>query len=267
MLLPQILQYDFMIRALIAGTVIAIAAPLIGSFLLIRRYSVFADTLAHVSFLSVAVAILFGLNPILTSIVGALLASSALEHLRVSKRIQSENSLALFLSGSLALGVVILSLAKTTTINISSILFGSITTITQSDLAIIAAIALVVIIIMMYNFRNFFVIAFDEDYARVKGIRVTLLNYTLMLASALIISVSINVIGMLLIGALMVIPVITAYQFKRGFKHSVIIAIVFALAEVWLGLTAAFYLDLPAGSSIVLISILFFGIATLLRKK
>jgi len=267
MILPQILQYDFMIRALIAGTVIAIAAPLIGSFLLIRRYSVFADTLAHVSFLSVAVAILFSLNPILTSIVGALLASSALEHLRASKRIQSENSLALFLSGSLALGVVILSLAKTTTINISSILFGSITTITQLDLSIIVVIASAIIITMVYNFRKFFVIAFDEDYARVKGIRVTLLNYVLMLASALVISVSITVIGMLLIGALMVIPVITAYQFKRGFKHSVMIAIALALTEVWLGLTAAFYLDLPAGSSIVLISILFFGIATLLRKK
>lgn len=267
MILPQILQYDFMIRAIIAGTVIAIAAPLIGSFLLIRRYSVFADTLAHVSFLSVAVAILFSLNPILTSIVGALLASSALEHLRASKRIQSENSLALFLSGSLALGVVILSLAKTTTINISSILFGSITTVTQSDLSIIVIIATVIIITMIYNFRKFFVIAFDEDYARVKGIRVTLLNYVLMLASALVISVSITVIGMLLIGALMVIPVITAYQFKRGFRHSVMIAIALALAEVWLGLTAAFYLDLPAGSSIVLISILFFGVATLLRRK
>lgn len=267
MILPQIFQYDFMIRAFIAGTVIAIAAPLIGSFLLIRRYSVFADTLAHVSFLSVAVAILFGFNPILTSIVGALLASSALEHLRASKRIQSENGLALFLSGSLALGVVVLSLAKTTTINIGSILFGSITTITQSDLAIITIITIVVIITMIYNFRKFFVIAFDEDYARVKGIRVTLLNYILMLASALVISVSINVIGMLLIGALMVIPVITAYQFKKGFKHSVILAVLLALAEVWLGLTASFYLDLPAGSSIVLISILFFLIASIARKK
>lgn len=267
MILPQILQYDFMLRALAAGTIIAIAAPLIGSFLLIRRYSVFADTLAHVSFLSVAIAILFGLNPIIVSIAGGLIASSALENLRASKRIQSENGLALFLSGSLALGVVILSLAKTTSINISSILFGSITTITPSDLITITIVALLVIITTIYHFKKFFVIAFDEEFARVKGIRVTLLNYILMLASALIISVSITVIGMLLIGALMVIPVITAYQFKRGFTQSVLIAIALAIIQVWIGLITAFYLDLPAGSSIVLISIFCFIVSTILRKK
>ena len=263
----EIFQYDFMVHAFIAGTCIAIAAPLIGSFLLIRRYSIFADTLGHVSFLSVAIAVLLGINPIGVSIVGALIAATILEKLRATKRVNSENSLALFLSGSLALGVVLLSFAKTTSVNISSILFGSITTIASSDMYIIIIVTLLASLVALFNFPSFFLIAFDEEYARVKGIRVTLLNYVLMLTAALVISVSITVIGILLIGALMVIPVITAYQFKKGFKTSVGLAIAFSLVEVWLGLITSFYWNLPAGSSIVLIALIFFLIAGIFRKK
>lgn len=255
-----------MIRAFIAGTMIAIMAPLIGNFLVIRRYSLFADSLAHVSFLSIAIAFLLGISPIGISVVGSVIAAAALEKLRISKRVQSETSLALFLSGSLALATIILSFQKSASVNISSVLFGSITTIPTLDLAIICSVALLGIILMSVFFKEFFMIAFDEEYSIVKGIPVRKLNYLLMILAAITISISITVIGVLLISALMVIPVIAAHQFKKSFKISVKISIMFALLSVWIGLTVAFYANLPAGGSIVLVAIVFFIIASLSRK-
>lgn len=262
----QIFQYDFMIRAFIAGTMIAIIAPLIGNFLVIRRYSLFADSLAHVSFLSIAIALVAGISPIGVSVAGSAIAAVALERLRVSKKINSETSLALFLSGSLALATIILSFQKSSTVNIGSILFGSITTIPTTDLVIICATALVSIAIMGIFFKEFFMIAFDEEYARVKGIPVSALNYLLMILAATTISISITVIGVLLISALMIIPVIAAHQFRRSFKMSVTLSILFALLSVWIGLVSAFYANLPAGGTIVLVAIIFFALASLARR-
>jgi zinc transport system permease protein len=261
-MLPQIFQYDFMLRAFIAGTIIAILAPLIGSFLLIRRYSLFADALSHVSFLSVAIAVLMDFNPVLVSMIGAVIAAAGLEKLRATKRVQSESSLALFLSGSLALGTIILSFVNAS-VPITSILFGAITTITESDLYIIAAAGLVAFIGILYYLRELFVLTFDEEYARVKGIRVTLLNYLLMIVSAVIISISITVIGILLITSLMVIPVLTSYQLRRGFTQSVVLSVIFSVVSVWTGIALSFYADLPAGGTIVLILIACFMIALL----
>lgn len=249
-----------------AGTMIAIIAPIIGNFLVIRRYSLFADSLAHVSFLSVAVAFLIGVTPIGVSVIGSVIAAIALEKLRVSKKVNSETGLALFLSGSLALATIILSFQKSATVNISSILFGSITTIPSTDLAIICGVAFVGIILMIIFFKEFFMIAFDEEYSLVKGIPVGKLNYLLMILAATTISISITVIGVLLISALMVIPVIAAHQFKKSFKTSVWLSMIFALLSVWIGLTVAFYANLPAGGTIVLIAIGFFIIATFWQK-
>ncbi len=261
----QLFQYDFMIRAFITGTMIAIIAPLIGNFLVIRRYSLFADSLAHVSFLSIAIAFVAGISPIGVSVIGSVVAAVALEKLRISKKVSSETSLALFLAGSLALATIILSFQKTS-VNIGSILFGSITTIPMTDLFIICSSALVGILLMAIFFKEFFMIAFDEEYSLVKGIPVGKLNYLLMILAAITISISITVIGVLLISALMVIPVIAAHQFKKSFRISVGISIVVALMSVWIGLTVAFYADLPAGGTIVLITIGFFMISSVARR-
>ncbi len=264
--LPEIFQYDFMIRAFTAGTMIAIIAPLIGNFLVIRRYALFADSLAHVSFLSVAIAFVMGASPIGVSVAGSVIAAITLEKLRISKRVHTETSLALFLSGSLALATIILSFKKEASLNIASILFGSITTIPTYDLITICSTALIATILIMIFFKEFFTIAFDEEYALVKGIPVQKLNYLLMVLAAVTISISITVIGVLLISALMVIPVITAHQFKKSFQQSVIISEIFAVASVWIGLTIAFYANLPAGGSIVLTAIGFFIISSVFRK-
>ena len=262
----SIFQYDFMIRAFIAGTVIAVIAPLIGNFLVIRRYSLFADSLSHVSFLSVAIAFALGVTPVGVSVIGSIIAAIALEKLRVSKRVNSETSLALFLSGSLALATIILSFQKTATVSISSILFGSITTIGSNDLLIINSAGIVGILLILIFFKEFFMIAFDEEYALVKGIPVGKLNYLLMILAAVTISISITAIGVLLISALMVIPVIAAHQFKKSFKTSVKISIIFALLSVWIGLIVAFYANLPAGGTIVLVAIAWFIISSIFRK-
>lgn len=265
-MLPEIFQYDFMLRAFAAGTIIAVVAPLIGNFLIIRRYSLFADALSHVSFLSIAVAVALGISPIITSIIGAIMAASLLEHLRASRRVQSESSLILFLSGSLALGTIILSVAGSDGVSIGSILFGSITTVVLSDIAAIAIVAIVALVCIIRYYREFFVLSFDEEYARVKGIPVARLNYLLMILASLIIAISITSIGILLISSLIIIPVLIAYQFKRGFHVSVLLSILISIISVWIGLLLAYYMNIPAGSSIVLVLITLFLFATIARR-
>src|SRR3989344_3160439 len=137
----EILQYGFIIRALEAGVVVALIAPFIGIFLVLRRYSLIADTLSHVSLAGVALGLLFGINPIITAIVATILASLGIEKLRTSKKIYGESALAIFLSGSLALAIVLLSLAHGFNANLFGYLFGSILTVAKTDVYIISAFA------------------------------------------------------------------------------------------------------------------------------
>src|SRR3989344_6637537 len=142
-------QYSFAVRGIEAGAIVAIIAPLIGIFLVLRRYSLIADTLSHVSLAGLAIGSLLGINPILTALGATLLSSLGIERLRTSKKVYGESALALFLSGSLALAVVLLSIDRGLNVNLLNYLFGSILTVTSLDVYIIAILALTVIAILI----------------------------------------------------------------------------------------------------------------------
>lgn len=266
-MLLEILQYSFIIRGLEAGIIVAFIAPLIGIFLVLKRYSLISDALSHVSLAGIAIGFLFGLNPIITALVVTILASLGVEKLRVSKRIYGESALALFLSGSLAVAVIILSLAHGFTSNLFNYLFGSITTVTQSDVYIIFSLAILVFVTILFLFKKLVYVSFDEDSAKVSGINVKFINTVLIILSAIIISFSIPIIGVLLISALIVLPIITALQFKKGFVKTIIIAEIISIFSVILGIVTSFYFNLSAGGTIVLIMILIFLLTFLWKKK
>lgn len=261
------LQYSFVVRGLEAGVVIALIAPLIGIFLVLRRYSLIADTLAHVSFAGVALGILLGINPILTAIGASVISSVAVERLRNSRRIYSESALSLFLSGSLAIAIVLISAYHGFSVNLSNYLFGSIVTVRTIDVVTIVITSLVVAILIMAFYKELIFISFDEEAAQVSGIPIRLINTIFIMLAAVVVALSIPIIGILLISALVVIPVLTALQFRQSFKRSIIIAEIFSLISVVAGVISSYYLNISTGGTIVLIALLFFVISLLVNDK
>lgn len=255
----NLFHYDFMIRAFVAGLAIALIAPVIGQFLVVRRYALIADTLAHISLLGVAIGLLLGLNPILTAIVVSILSAFGLEFLRAQKRLSGEMVLALTISGSLALAVVLMGLVKGAKVDFFSFLFGSITTVTLVDLATILSLGALIVAIVFRFYKPLFVISFDEELAATDGINVHTVNLLLIILSAATVSVAMRVVGILLTSALMVIPVLTAFQFGKGFKKTMALAIGFSVFSVVVGLFSSYYFDLASGGTIVLVALALFA--------
>lgn len=254
------LQYGFMLRAVEAGMIIAVIAPVIGMFLVLKRYSLIADTLSHVSFAGIALGIFLGLNPILTAVVASIIAALGIERLRQSKKIFGESALSLFLSGSLALALVILGLAHGINMNIFIYLFGSIVTVTAHDVRMMALVAILVLTAVALLYRQLLYVTFDEDGAKVSGVPVETVNMIFMIAAALTVALSIQIVGVLLISALIVIPVVAALQLKAGFKNTLLAAEVISIFSVLAGIISSFYLGLPTGGAIVLIMLSVFAV-------
>lgn len=249
----EIFQYDFILRGIIAGIIIGVIAPLIGVFLVLKRYSLIADTLAHVSLAGVALGLFFGINPMITALGSSVVASVAIEKLRTTKKIYGESALALFLSGSLALAVVILSFARGFNANLFSYLFGSIVTVSIGDVYLIASLAVVTGIVLFIFYKELLYTTFDEESAKVSGISTEKINIVLIVLTSLVVSLAIPIVGVLLISALIVIPVITALQLGRNFLGTIIWAEFFSLISVVGGIFVAFYFNLSTGGTIVLI--------------
>ncbi|NTU72879.1 metal ABC transporter permease [Candidatus Roizmanbacteria bacterium] len=264
MLLLEPFQYDFMIRAFSAGLIIGVIAPLVGIFLVVRRYSLMADTLSHISLLGVAIGVIFKVFPYLSAILLSTIAAVGIEKLRTTRKIFGESVLSLFLSGSLALAIVIISLFPGTNINIYSYLFGSITTVTQEEIVVIFGFGVTIVLAVFIFFKELFFISFDEELARVNGLPVTLLNFGLVILAALTVSVAMRAVGILLIGALMVIPVVTAFQYARSFTQAVIVSVFFSLISVVMGLYLSYYYNVASGGMIVLIALAIFVLSLIL---
>jgi zinc transport system permease protein len=263
----NIFQYGFMIRGLEAGVIVALMAPAIGIFLVLRRYSLIADTLAHVSLAGIALALLLGINPIYGAIGVTALSTVGIERLRTTKKVYGESALALFLSGSLAFAVVLLSLANGFNASLFSYLFGSITTVTQNDVYIILVLACIVSFVLFVFYKELVYISFDEETARASGIPTRFVDFILIILTALVVSLSIPIVGVLLISALMVIPVVSALQFKTGFASTIFYAEIISLFSVLFGIIASFYLNLSTGGTVVLTMIAIFTVILLITSK
>ena len=259
--------YDFIMRGAAAGIIIALIAPLIGIFLVLRRYSMIADTLSHVSLSGVALGLLLKINPLITAIFTTVLSSVLIEKLRNSKKIYGESALALFLSGSLALAVVLISLSRGFNASLFSFLFGSIATVTNIDIVTVFLTGFLVFIAIRLLYKELVYISFDEESAQVSGIKTDLLNTIFIALTALTISISIPVVGVLLISALLTIPVISAMQFSKALIPTILIAQAISVSSVIIGILASFYLDLAPGGIIVITTIFFFFITKVITDK
>lgn len=266
--LLTMLQYDFMQRAFIAGLLIAVTAPVVGMFLVVRRYAMLSDTLAHISLVGVAASLMSGfLNPVLGATTVSVLSSIGIEELRSKRKLFGESVLALFLSGSLAVAVIMIGLAHGMNTNFMQYLFGSIATVSAKDLLVSGILNLIVLTMVVLFYRPFFLIAYDEELAISCGIKAKAYNMLFMSMAAIVVSQAMPVVGGLLVGALMIIPVLTALQFRLSFRNSIIVSIIFSLASVLIGLTASYLLGLASGATIVVVALILFIISVLASKS
>jgi zinc transport system permease protein len=262
----NLFHYDFIVRGIEVGLLIGLIAPVIGTFLVLRRYALIADTLAHVSLAGVALGLLLAINPLITGIAAAVISSVAVERLRLSKRVYADSALSIFLSGSLALAIVLVSVSRGFSVDIFNYLFGSIVTVSASDVYLIITLGVIVLATIVAFYKELLFITFDEEGAQVAGVKTRLVNSILIILAALTVSLAIPIVGTLLIAALIVIPVVTALQFRKSFLRTVLIAEVISLFSVFVGIVSSFYLNIPAGGAIVLLTVLIFIIVFTLKS-
>jgi zinc transport system permease protein len=242
----------FFQRALLGGILIGLTAPLMGTFLVLRRLSMIGDTLAHVSIAGVALGFVLNLYPLGVGLVFALFASFAIEQLRKTYRTYAELSIAIIMSGGVALATLLFTLGKGFNINVMSYFFGSIYTLNTTDIAVVGGVCALVIAVIALHFKEFFLMFFDEEAASVSGLPVRSYNILITMLTALVISVSIKIVGALLVSSLLTIPVACSLVVGRSFRHSVALAVLFSEIAVMVGLVAAGIWDLAPGATVVL---------------
>lgn len=250
--MPEVFEFGFMNRALAAGAVVGAVCPVIGLFLVLRRLSMVGDTLAHVSLAGVAAGLLAKVNPLVMAILFSMAAGLGMERLREEYRRYGELAVAITLSFSAALAVVLISLGKSTGIDLFSYLFGSLVTVSGQDLLLITVLGAGVLAVVGMFFKEMFLIAFDEELARIGGLPVRGLNLMFSVLTAASVAVSIRVVGVLLISSLIVLPVAASLQLARSFRGALFWAVVFSESSVLFGLLCAYYLDLAPGGTVVL---------------
>ena len=264
--MPEFLEYGFMHRAFVAGAITALICPAIGVFLVPRRLSLIADSLSHVALAGVALGLLLGISPVLGALVVTVAGAVGMERLRARGALGGDAALAVFLSGGFALAVVLISLARGFNADLFAILFGSILTVSPTDVWLIAALGAVVGATIGTFYRQLLAITLNEDLARTSGVPVAGLNLLLTVLTALTTVVAMRMVGVLLVSAMIVIPTLTGFGLGRSFRQATLIAIVMALVSMTSGLIAAYYLRLAAGGAVVLTALIIFALASFIRR-
>ena len=261
--MPAFLAPDFMQRALLAAFLVGLAAPMVGVFLVQRRLSLIGDGMGHVALAGVAVGVVTAQAPVLTAMVFAVVAAVVIELVRARGRTSGDVALAVMFYGGIALGVVVLGKAEGgTNTNLDYYLFGAISTTTPNDIRVFAALALVVVAVTWALRPRLFAVANDEEYARATGMRVTALNITLSVLTAVTVVVAMRVVGLLLISALMIVPNATAQLVAGSFRSAIRMAVVIGVVCSVGGVTTSYYADTPPGGTIVLLAIALFLVAS-----
>jgi zinc transport system permease protein len=256
------LDFEFMRLAFAAGAIVGILAPTVGFFLVQREMSLIGDGIGHVAFAGVALGYLIGVSPVWTALAAAIVGAAGIEWLRARRRTAGDQALAIVFYTGIAGGVVLISAAGALNANLFSYLFGSILTVTRSDLVVIALLGIGSLVTIAVLMRALVAVALDEEGSRVAGLPVPLLNAVISMLAALTIGVSMRIVGILLIAALMVLPVVAAQRIAWSLSSTIAISIGFGLASVLVGLTVSYYGNLPPGGTIVLTGTGFFLLAS-----
>lgn len=258
----NLFDYPFMRRAIIAAVLSGLVAPTIGMYIVQRRLSLLGDGLGHVAIMGVGLAMLTGWAPLPMAVLTCVLAAVVVELLRQSGKASGDLGLAVLFYGGIASGVMMAGIAGKGPAGLSAYLFGALTSVSESDLWVIAGLGVAILVFSLGLWPRLFAICADEDFARVLGLRVRVLNLMVVVVAAVTITISMRTVGLLLISALMVIPVAASQQLFVGFRSALLGAMAVGLIAATTGTIVSYPLNTATGATIVVTTILLLGVAT-----
>ena len=267
--LMEVMKYGFVQRAMIAGVFVAAVSALLGMFLVLRRFSLIGDGLAHTTFGSVAVVLLIGVSPVYVTVAAlplVIISSLAIYKLTSSRRINADSAIGIVSSLGIAAGVVLASLSGGFNVDLFSYLFGNILTVNTTELILAFILFVVVLAVVVYFYDDLFALTFDQELACSMGINTGRINILLFLLTAVAAVLAMKVAGIMLVSALLILPALTALQMSMSFRKTMIAAVGFAVGAVLCGIVIAFMLNLPAGAMIVLLNICFLSVVFVVKK-
>jgi len=272
-MLTHFFQYDFLQNTLYTGLLIGLIAPLLGSFVVVRRLSLIADGLSHVTLAGISFGLFVEkqfsfllLTPFYYGTAFAVVGAILIERLRKVYSAFQELAIPIILSAGVGLSVIFISLADGFNNDLYNYLFGSVSAVSRNDLYFILVITFIVVSVLIIFYKELFMLSFDEEHAKASGIHSERIHFIFIVLTALVISASIRIVGVLLVSALMTLPVAASIRIARGFKQTIVYSIIFGELSVIGGLISGYYLEIPPGGTIVMISILILLI-TMAAKK
>lgn len=265
--ISEILQYGFMQRAFIAGSLIGVLCSILGMFLVLRRFSLIGDGLAHVSFAGIAVGLLVNVTPLYVALPLVMISSLGIIKLADREHIHGDTAIGIVSAVGIALGIMIVTVTEGTNVDIFSYLFGSILAISKMEIVLASILSIVVLLTIFFFYHELVYLTFDEECAKVSGIKTGLINKVLVLLTAITVVLAMKVVGILLVSALLILPAVTALQQAKSFRLALVISCFVALFSISSGILLSFIFNWPAGPSIVLFSFLLFLISFIFRRK
>lgn len=273
-MISSLLHYEFLQNAFLAGIIIGLIAPLLGVFIVVRRLSLIADALSHVTLAGIAGSLYLSqtftalalLNPLYLGIVAAVGGSMLIERLRRLYKHFEELAIPIIMSAGLGMSAIFISLAQGFSTDLFSYLFGSVSAVGRQDLYVIIAIAIVVLVFIYLVYKELFVLSFDDEYAKASGLPTKVIHTIFMIITALVIAASMRIVGILLVSSLITLPVAASIRIAKSFKQTIIYSIVFGELAVIIGLVSAFYLNLAPGGTIVVTSIIILLLVIISKK-
>jgi zinc transport system permease protein len=263
-MIESFFQYEFLQNAAITGILIGIVAPLLGVFIVVRRLSLIADALSHITLTGIAASLLLEKrvssinewNPIYMGMVFSVIGAILIERLRKVYKHYEELAIPIILSGGIGLGVILISLADGFNTDLFSYLFGSVTAVSRDSMWTVLMITTLVVLIVILFYKELFVLSFDEEHASVSGVNGRWIHLLFIVMVALVIASSMQVVGILLVSALMTLPVASALRIAKSFKQTIGLSIAFGETSVLVGLFSSYHLSVPPGGTIVVTAIL-----------
>ncbi len=270
-MIEALFTFEFIRYSFISGLIVGLIAPLLGAFIVVRRLSLIADALSHISLGGITfglyVTSLTGLviNPLISGVVFSILGALGIEKMRTAYKNFSEISIPIIMSLGIALSVIFLSLSNGFNQDLFGYLFGSISAVTKGDLILISIIGVVVVTFIILLYKEMFLLSFDEEYSEVMKIN-RFIHIIFIILVALVISASMRIVGILLVSAMMTLPVAAAIRITSSFKQLIFVSILFGELSVISGLFLGFHLDISPGGTIVLVALLILALTFLVKK-
>lgn len=264
--ITEIFSYPFLRTPLLVGILVSLCAALLGSVLVLKRFSMIGDGLSHVGYGALCVAAAAGIAPLKIAIPVVIVAAYFLLRISRNSRINGDSAIALISGTAIAVGVLTVKLAGNVNIDVGSYMFGSIVAVNSSDVTVSIILSAVVILMYALMYKTVFSVTFDESFAKATGTRVSFYNTVIALLTAVTIVVGMRLMGAILISSLLIFPSLTAMRFFRSFRGVVLCSAVVSTLSFFLGFVAAYRFDLPTGASVVAVNAIMFVLFSIAGK-